>query len=246
MRRLKPPSWVRNSNESSPSKKPKNSLMWLLWWKKHKLNGTTLDKGTSGLKNVSLTKEHWLPSHVLVRDVITGMGPTVKLGQKVLILYEASFPTGRVFDKNKNQNNPLAFWLGTGEVIWGLKKGLEGMKVGGEWEITTPPELGYSKEEGPCSIEHYCWEWCQQVSWAVIRLKLQGFPSTPHAIDPLPVLLSSFVPKFCSWNDINLGFPGEHIKFFHHIPLTLYIILFLIYCNVQKIWIQNGTHHQAQ
>ena len=67
--------------------------------KKHKLKGTPLDEGTSGLKNMSLTKECQLPSHILVKDVITGMGPTVKLGQRVSILYEASFPTGRVRTK---------------------------------------------------------------------------------------------------------------------------------------------------
>jgi peptidylprolyl isomerase/FKBP-type peptidyl-prolyl cis-trans isomerase FkpA len=31
-------------------------------------------------------------------------------------------------------------------VIQGLEKGVEGMRVGGEREITIPPELGYGKK----------------------------------------------------------------------------------------------------
>ncbi len=60
-------------------------------------------------------------------------------------MYEAAFPNGKVFDKSKNRNNPFTFRQGTGEVIKGLEKGLEGMKVGGEREITIPPEQGYGK-----------------------------------------------------------------------------------------------------
>lgn len=100
----------------------------------------------SGTKKVPLTKERRLPSGVFVNDIIIGTGPIVKLGRKVSILYKAAFPTGKVFDKNKNRNNPLTFRQGTGEVIRGLEKGLEGMKVGGEREITIPPELGYGKK----------------------------------------------------------------------------------------------------
>jgi peptidylprolyl isomerase/FKBP-type peptidyl-prolyl cis-trans isomerase FkpA len=44
-----------------------------------------------------------------------------------------------------NKKNPLQFRLGTRQVVRGLEKGLEGMRVGGEREITIPPELGYGK-----------------------------------------------------------------------------------------------------
>jgi FKBP-type peptidyl-prolyl cis-trans isomerase len=96
-------------------------------------------------KVTSVTKERRLPSGVYVKDIIVGNGAPVKLGRKVSILYEAAFPNGKVFDKSKNRNNPFTFRQGTGEVIKGLEKGLEGMKVGGEREITIPPEQGYGK-----------------------------------------------------------------------------------------------------
>lgn len=116
---------------------------------KHELKGKKqpLEENKTVMKKVPLlTKERRLPCGVLVKDLIIGMGPTVQLGRQVSILYEGAFPTGKVFDKNKNRNKPLTFRLGTGEVIRGLEKGLEGMKVGGEREITIPPELGYGKK----------------------------------------------------------------------------------------------------
>lgn len=97
-------------------------------------------------KSESLTKERRLPSGVLVKDLMLGVGQSVKPGRKVSILYEASFPDGKVFDKNKNSAKPLEFRLGTGQVVRGLEHGLEGMRVGGEREITIPPGLGYGKK----------------------------------------------------------------------------------------------------
>jgi len=48
-----------------------------------------------------------------------------------------------VFDKNHSKQHPLVFRQGTGEVIRGLERGLEGMKVGGERVINIPSKLGY-------------------------------------------------------------------------------------------------------
>jgi FKBP-type peptidyl-prolyl cis-trans isomerase len=107
----------------------------------------SLAETKSETKQVLLTKERRLPGGVLVKDIVIGSGAAVKLGRNVSILYQGAFPSGKVFDRNnKSRNNPLIFRLGTGEVIKGLEKGVEGMKVGGEREITIPPELGYGKK----------------------------------------------------------------------------------------------------
>lgn len=109
-------------------------------------------------KKISLTKERLLPGGVLVRDIIHGMGSTVKSGRKVSINYIGRFAdTDKEFDKNASKSHPLVFRLGTGEVIRGLDKGLEGMKVGGERVITIPPELGYGRKgsgkiPGDCTL----------------------------------------------------------------------------------------------
>ena len=95
----------------------------------------------------SLTRERRIEGGVVVQDVIIGVGQAVKPGRKVSINYEGSLASdGSVFDKNKSKSSPLSFRPGTGEVIKGLDKGMEGMKVGGERIITIPPALAYGKK----------------------------------------------------------------------------------------------------
>jgi len=102
---------------------------------------------TTTSKPLSQTRERRLEGGIFVRDIIIGTGDQVRSGRKVSITYIGSFPdTGKVFDKNVNKKNPLIFRLGTGEVIKGLERGMEGMRVGGERTITIPPELGYGKK----------------------------------------------------------------------------------------------------
>jgi FKBP-type peptidyl-prolyl cis-trans isomerase len=140
------PQLSKKKRKKLATQKAKELAEAVAFLNKHDVKGKSSAENKSGMKKVPLTKERRLPSGVLVKDIIIGTGPVVKLGRKVSILYEGAFPTGKVFDKNKNRNNPLTFRQGTGEVIRGLEKGLEGMKVGGEREITIPPELGYGKK----------------------------------------------------------------------------------------------------
>jgi FKBP-type peptidyl-prolyl cis-trans isomerase len=103
-----------------------------------------INKNTKGGNVISQRRLH---GGVLVKDIIIGSGSTVKPGRKVSILYVGSLASnGKVFDKNQNHSKPLQFRLGTGQVIRGLDIGLEGMKVGGERNITIPPELGYGNK----------------------------------------------------------------------------------------------------
>ena len=95
----------------------------------------------------SLTRERRIEGGVVVQDIIIGIGQAVKPGRKVSINYEGSLASdGSVFDKNKSKSKPLSFRPGTGEVIKGLDKGMEGMKAGGERIITIPPAMGYGKK----------------------------------------------------------------------------------------------------
>jgi FKBP-type peptidyl-prolyl cis-trans isomerase len=110
-------------------------------------NETTKTNKTNSTQKISLTKQRSLPGGLLIRDIIHGTGASVQTGRKVSINYTGSFPdTGKIFDKNTSSKNPLVFRVGTGMVIKGLERGLEGMKVGGERIITIPPELGYGKK----------------------------------------------------------------------------------------------------
>jgi FKBP-type peptidyl-prolyl cis-trans isomerase len=112
----------------------------------NKVTPTSTSKKESP-KQLSITRERRLDGGIYVRDIILGTGEEVRAGKKVSVTYVGSFPdTGKVFDKNQNKKNPLVFRLGTGEVIKGLERGIEGMRVGGERTITIPPEMGYGKK----------------------------------------------------------------------------------------------------
>jgi len=108
---------------------------------------TNTKVSTSTSKSVSLTRQRALPCGVLVQDIIHGTGAAVRSGRKLSINYVGKFADSDVeFDKNTSASRPLTFRVGTGEVIKGLDKGMEGMKVGGERVITIPPKLGYGSK----------------------------------------------------------------------------------------------------
>lgn len=56
----------------------------------------------------------------------------VKNGDKVQIEYEGKLENGEVFDSSETHGHPLEFTVGSGEVIPGFEKGIEGMEVGEE------------------------------------------------------------------------------------------------------------------
>ena len=115
--------------------------------KKSKKKKEKKDKEKEEVPTKSLTRERRIEGGVTVRDIVIGVGQSVKPGRKVSINYEGSLASdGSVFDKNKSKTSPLNFRPGTGEVIKGLDKGMEGMKVGGERIITIPPAMGYGKK----------------------------------------------------------------------------------------------------
>ncbi len=95
-------------------------------------------------KVTSITQQRRLEGGLLVRDIIIGSGTVAKSGKKVCIHYEGKLTdTDQVFDRNQSRSNPLSFRVGTGQVIKGLERGMEGMRVGGERVLTIPPSLAY-------------------------------------------------------------------------------------------------------
>jgi len=110
----------------------------------------TDEDASKEFNNKPAISERRLDGGVVVKDIIIGGGPLVKPGRKVSILYEGKLEDGTVFDKKQNKRSPFQFRQGTGQVIKGLERGLEGMRSGGERIIKVPPKLGYgSKGAGP-------------------------------------------------------------------------------------------------
>ena len=83
-------------------------------------------------------------------DSVVGQGAAAVQGKTVSVQYRGSLVDGTEFDSSANNNNePLVFTVGAGQMIPGFDYGVQGMKVGGTLSITIPPELGYgSQPEG--------------------------------------------------------------------------------------------------
>ena len=67
----------------------------------------------------------------------------IKKGDKVKIDYTGTFDDGTVFDASEKHGKPLEVEVGSGQIILGFDKALEGMEKGEEKEITIPPEEAY-------------------------------------------------------------------------------------------------------
>lgn len=79
-----------------------------------------------------------------IEDVKPGEGEVViKPYDVVEVHYVGTLIDGKEFDSSVKRNKPFHFQVGVGAVIKGWEQGVVGMKVGGERNLTIPPELGY-------------------------------------------------------------------------------------------------------
>ena len=69
---------------------------------------------------------------------------TVESGNQVLIHYTGKLEDGTVFDSSAGRE-PLAFQVGSGQVISGFEKGVIGMGEGEKKTISILPEDGYGE-----------------------------------------------------------------------------------------------------
>jgi len=73
-----------------------------------------------------------------------GKGKAVKTGDTISVLYVGTYNDGEQFDANEDEDNPLTFTVGNGEMITGFDNGVIGMKVGGVRELIIPSDQAYS------------------------------------------------------------------------------------------------------
>jgi peptidylprolyl isomerase len=93
------------------------------------------------------------PSHLVVKDLITGSGPAAAANRTVTVNYVgALYSTGKEFDSSWSRNQPFTTPLSAGAVIPGWVHGIQGMKVGGRRELIIPPALAYGKSGSPPTI----------------------------------------------------------------------------------------------
>lgn len=82
-----------------------------------------------------------------VIDVKEGTGMAAKAGDQVSIQYDGYLTDGTKFDSSYDRGQPLVFTLGSGQVIPGFDRGIDGMKVGGVRRIVIPPALAYGDQK---------------------------------------------------------------------------------------------------
>ena len=93
------------------------------------------------------------PTELVANDLEEGTGPAAKAGDEVSVQYVGvNYKSGKEFDASWDRGEPFTFALGSGMVIPGWEKGIEGMKVGGRRELIIPPELGYGAAGSPPAI----------------------------------------------------------------------------------------------
>ena len=84
------------------------------------------------------------PSGLRVQKLALGRGRLARPGQHVLIHYAVrSASSGRTFESTFGSNRPLAFQLGTGQVMRGLDDGVTDMTQGERRRLFVPASLGY-------------------------------------------------------------------------------------------------------
>jgi len=80
-------------------------------------------------------------------QLIKGTGPRVEKGQTIAVHYLGQvFGGDKPFDENfSGEGTPTTFGIGTGQVIKGWDKALNGVPVGSRVVLSIPPELGYGE-----------------------------------------------------------------------------------------------------
>jgi peptidylprolyl isomerase len=82
-----------------------------------------------------------------------GDGEEARAGDIVVVDYTGWIDNngrfGRRFDSSRDRGQPLAFRLGSGEVMRGWDEGIAGMRVGGRRRLIVPPYLAYGSRGVP-------------------------------------------------------------------------------------------------
>jgi len=82
---------------------------------------------------------------LIIEDIETGNGASVKAGDTISIHYSGTLEDGTKFDSSYDRNEPFETQIGVGQVIEGWDQGVIGMKVGGKRKLSIPYQLAYGE-----------------------------------------------------------------------------------------------------
>lgn len=84
------------------------------------------------------------PRHLMITDLEIGTGGEIMAGHRVKLHYVGvNWTTKLQFDSTWDRYEPYSFTIGTGWVMEGWERGLQGMREGGRRKLVIPPALGY-------------------------------------------------------------------------------------------------------
>jgi peptidylprolyl isomerase len=86
------------------------------------------------------------PSTLVVKDLVTGSGPTAKDGDQLTMNYDLVTWSNKQQADSSFGSQPFPLQLGNGGVIPGWDQGLVGIKQGGRRLLVIPPSLGYGAQ----------------------------------------------------------------------------------------------------
>ncbi|MBX3364072.1 MAG: FKBP-type peptidyl-prolyl cis-trans isomerase [Phycisphaeraceae bacterium] len=90
------------------------------------------------------------PSGLVIEEVTIGEGQECRPSDTVHVHYRGTLTSGKVFDSNWDDDEPIRFPLAN--LIEGWKKGIPGMKIGGVRKLTIPYPLAYGERGIPGTI----------------------------------------------------------------------------------------------
>jgi len=90
-----------------------------------------------------------MPSGIKIKDLAVGAGAEAERGKIVVAHIKGYLPRGEECYNTHTQGKPAVIDLKKREAIAGLRKGIEGMRVGGRRELVVSPHLAYGKEGVP-------------------------------------------------------------------------------------------------
>ncbi len=91
---------------------------------------------------VNLSASTRTSSGVYYREIFSGTGPLIRVGQRLEVRYTGWLVNGQQF-ASRTGGDTFFFGLGSGDVIRGWDEGIPGMRVFGKRQLVIPPQLGY-------------------------------------------------------------------------------------------------------
>lgn len=93
-----------------------------------------------------------MPPGIKIKDEKIGTGDIAEHGKVAVVHFRSRLNKGEERANTYSSGHPARIHLGKREVIPGLERGIEGMRVGGKRELVVSPHLAYGEKGVPGSI----------------------------------------------------------------------------------------------